>query len=366
MKKLFVITSVLYFASVYASAAPPGGPLYTPPTNAYWHIIADGGDNALACVLQGQTVYGDGDDCRIRNDVAFDFTTAVSITVEFDVKLTTASPADHCLFQIRDTGDSGWTLIEDFNANTSGYEHRSYDLTSSWSGKGEVYVRFRWVSDGSGTSDGIRIDDFSLEYGVLGDYTKNTVFEWTTDHPISHESHSCTSFLSTGDSFYFEWNYDTNGQTLLWYWRVDNVHVFDPDGDLLPTEHFDTWLPAGWSQNQHGENGKWEQFNPSPSGNPPCAACNSVGHPTWTYDASLYSPEMVCDNPNVTAEFWSDYNNYSGIDTASFNIWVATTELNEFSDDFEGDLSRWVVRDFGSGNANVGTSSLGKIKAGFK
>jgi hypothetical protein len=362
MKKLITLTLAVWVVPAAAATMVNLKPAPTPPTNAYWQIINEGG-NVLACVLDGQTVYGNGDDCRIRNDDQFDFTDAVSITAEFDIKLTIDSPNDHCLFQIRDLSDSGWTTLEDFNAGTSGYEYRYYDLTGDWSGKDEVYVRFRWVSDSSGTAAGVRIDDFKLEYGAVGGFAGNDIFVWNEDHVNTHEIYNCTSYLTVGDAFYFEWNYDTNGQTLLWYWYIDDVLVYDPDGDILPTETFSTWLPDGWSQDLHGESGKWEQISASPSGHPPCAGCNSTGHPTWTFDASLYTPTMDCDNPNVTVDFWSNYNNYSGIDTATFTIWVASVDFTEFSDNFEGDLSLWVVNDAGSGNVNIESSSVGAIKA---
>jgi hypothetical protein len=370
MKNVVIQLFLVWVVSVGAATTVPVGPAPTPPTNAYWHIISGGGGNVLACVLEGQTVYGNGDDCRIRNLDAFDFTDAVTINAEFDIKNTVDSANDHCLFQIRDLDDSAWTTIEDFDSNTSGYEHRSYDLINgpagNWSGKDEVFVRFRWISNGSGTADGTRIDDFLLEYGTPGTYTKTNIFQWSEDHANTHEVHNCATHLDAGDGFYFEWNYDTNDHTLLWHWYIDNVLVYDPDGDLLPTEPFNDWLPAGWSQNQHSENGKWEQISASPSGNPPCAGCNSYGHPTWEFNASLYSPTMSCVNPNVTVDFWSDYNNYSGIDMATFAIWVASPEVTEFADDFEGDLGIWKVVDSGSGNVNVEPLSIGVIKAAFR
>ena len=360
----YIILSAVILCAVSASAATVKvlKPAYTPPTNAYWQIIDDGSDNVLACVLEGETQYGDGDDCRVRNDEAFDFTGLTELTVDFDIKLTNDSSDDRCLFQIRDLDDTSWTNIEDFDADTSGYEHRSYDLINGdwgdWSTEDEVYVRFRWVSDASGTDEGARVNNFALEGSAL---SNTNILTWTSDHspygPGEVVTIDCSSYLDVDDTFYFEFHYNDEG---VWPWwiLVDNVRVYDSGGDLLPTETFDDWPPDGWWQDQHGQPGQWEQVF-YPFG--PCAGCDGDG----PYDASLFCPEMVCDDTDVTLYFVASYNWMGGSEYFEVNILTAGTPF-DFSDDFEGDLNLWAVVDNGSSNLNIESASFGTIKGMYR
>jgi hypothetical protein len=364
-KHIILLVIILYGVSTSALTERAVKPAYTPPTNAYWQIIDDGGDNVLACVLEGQDQYGEGDDCRVRNDEAFDFTGLTELTVDFDIKLTNESSDDHCLFQIRDMDDASWTTIEDFDADTSGYEHSSYDLINGdwgdWSTEDEVFVRFRWVSDESGTDEGVRVNDFTVEGSVL--YNTN-ILTWNEDHdafgPGEVVTIDCSSYLDAGDTFYFEFHfyYDV---TWPWWILVDDVWVYDSDGDLLPTETFDDWMPEDWWQDQHGQPGEWEQLVFPYVPDSPCAACEGEG----PYDASLFCPEMVCDDTDVTLYFVASYN-WTG-ESEYFEINILTTgEPFDFSDDFEEDLSLWAVVDNGSSNLNIEPASFGKIKGMYR
>jgi hypothetical protein len=365
LKRTLAAAIILFTASAPAATISTLAPSPTPPTNAYWQIIDEGGDGVLACVLEGQTTYGNGDDCRIRNADPLDFTGATELTIDFDVKLLNYSSNDYCLFQMRDMDDASWTTIDWFYLYTSGYEHRSYDLIGGewgdWSTEDEVYVRFRWVSNASGTDEGVRINDFLLEGST---YANANVLTWTSDHdaygPGEEVNIDCSSYLDVDDTFYFEFNYDDAGAWAWWIY-VDDVRVYDSGGDLLPTETFDDWMPDGWWQDQHGEPGQWEQRYEGYVPDPPCAGCRDGG----PYDASLFCPEMLCDDTDVWLHFIGCYNNI-GPDEFKIDIWVAPPGFTDFYDDFEGDLSLWAVVDSGSDNVNIESRSLGIIKGMYR
>jgi len=367
MRKLaFMAVAVL---AVPAMAATLGSlePAPTDPTNAYWQIIDDGGNKVLACVMEGETVYGNGDDCRIRNTDAFNFTTSDVVNVEFDVKVTLDAPEDHCLFQGKGGGDSSWTTFEDFTMDTAGYEHRSYDLVygdwGDWTTKNNVYIRFRWISNAAGTAEGVRIDDYMMSYGPYGTFGADNIFAWDTSHGDEDWSIDCSPWLTPGEGFYFEFNYNTGGEVYQWYWAVDDVWVYDPVGDLLPVETFDSWIPDGWWLDDHSEDGNWEQdtdHQPGSDSGPPNAQCDSDGNPTWVYNASMFTPTMPCRDDSVTLEFDSDFQVFV-TDEAILNILHASPVLEYFDDDFEGDLSLWTVNDVG-GNLTITPTSLGAIK----
>ena len=191
------------------------------------------------------------------------------------------------------------------------------------------------------------MDDFVLEYGSLGTYSKTNIFQWNEDHADTHEVHNCASYLNSGDSFYFEWNYDTDGYTYLWYWVIDDAYVWDGDGDLIPVEPFDSFPPTDWYVDDHGEPGTWEgdtDHQPTTGGTPPNAQADSDGNYGDTFDTSLFSPTVYTEDGDgtVTVEFFSEYQNYAGYDYASFYLW----------------WEEYIV--------GVESASLGEIKATFK
>jgi len=328
----------------------------------------------LACVLEGKDRYGNGDDCSIYNTEAVDFTGASVINFEFDISLATDSDNDHCVFQMKDSDDPSWTTIDYFAADTSGYEHRTYDLASSdwgdWSASDSVHFRFRWVSDGSGTDEGVRVNDVLLEYGDL-EYTREDVFWWDYDMIQTHEIWDLSPWLTAGEDFYLEWYFEKWDLPDDSFWGIDDVRVYGADGDLLGPEPFDDWLPDGWSLRVSSRGGQWEQESVTgwrdplaPSGNP-VAACD--GRDYSAFDASLYSPLIyyITDGA-VTVDFYSSFR-YGGFRTnAIFYVWHGDPPIREFADDFEDGLGLWTVVDEGSGNLNVRPSSVGRIKAGYR
>jgi hypothetical protein len=349
-------------------------PAYTPPSNAYWQITTDDFvGNVLGCVVEGQDHYGNGDDCSIYNTDTVDFTGASVINFEFDISLVTDSDNDHCVFQMKDSDDPSWTTIDYFAADTDGWEHRTYDFVcgglGDWSACDSVYFRFRWVSDGSGTDLGIRIDDLSLDYGDIG-YKEERIFSWGDGMIQTHEVWDLSPWLTAGDDFFLEWYYYKWGTGVDAFWGIDDPWVYDADGDLMGPEPFDDWLPDGWHERGGSSAGRWEQESVTgwrdplgPSGSP-IAACDG-GNDT-DFDASLYSP-LICDitNDAVTVDFYSSFEceQYS---RAVFCLWHGDLTVREFADDFEHDLSLWTVLDEGSGNLNVIPSSVGKIKAAYR
>jgi hypothetical protein len=369
---------------VLALAVPAvGEPVYTttlsftPPSNAYWQIVDDSGGEVLACVLEGQDHYGNGDDCSIYNADAVDFTGALVIDFEFDISLVTDSDNDHCVFQMKDSDDSSWTTIDYFAADTVGYERRTYDFVcgglGDWSACDSVYFRFRWVSDGSGTDVGVRIDDVFLEYGDL-EYVRDEIFKWydEDDKVQTHEIWDLSPWLTPGEDFYLEWWYYNYETTDIEFWGIDDVWVYDAKGDLLRPEPFDDWLPDGWWED-HQSGGYWEQESVTgwrdplaPSGNP-VAACDGREYPHFY--AELYSPLInnITDTA-VTVDFYSSFKceEETHGDCVSFSIWHGDLPRRKFVDDFEGDLSLWTVVDEGSGNLDVTPSSVGKIKAAYR
>jgi hypothetical protein len=350
-------------------------PTYTPPSNAYWQITTnDLGGNVLGCVLVGQNQYGNGDDCSIYNTDTVDFTGASVINFEFDISLVTDSDNDHCVFQMKDSDDSAWTTIDYFAADTNGWEHRVYDFASGdwgdWSVCDSVYFQFRWVSDGSGTDRGVRIDGVFLEYGDLG-YIWEVIFWWEYDMIQTHEVWDLSPWLTVGEDFYLEWYYEKWGLPDNSFWGIDDVWVYGADGDLLGPEPFDEWLPDGWHLRNRSSERRWEQESVTgwrdplaPSGNP-VAACD--GRNYSSFDASLFSP-LIYDitDDAVTVDFYSSFGRGENRSYAVFYIWHGDPPIREFADDFEDDLSQWIIVDEGSGNLNVSPSSVGSIKARYR
>jgi hypothetical protein len=346
----------------------------TLPSNAYWQIITDDFEgNVLGCVLEGQDRYGNGDDCSIYNTKPVDFGGAAVINLEFDISLAVDSDNDHCLFQMKDSDDSSWTIIDYFAADTEGWEHRTYDFVcgglGDWSVCDSVYFRFRWVSDGSGTDVGIRVDDVFLEYGDPT-YFQEKVIEWDSDIGQTHEIWDLSPWLSPGEDFYLEWNYCTHYDD-CWFWAIDDPYVYTGStGSLLGPESFDDWLPDGWWE-YNQDDICWEQESVTdwrdprvPSGNP-VAISESTLH--LGHDASLYCPLIrEITNDAVMVDFYSSYQDAGDFDSATFYVWHGIYIMGEFADDFEGDLSLWTVLDEGSGNLNVRPSLVGKIKATYR
>lgn len=360
--------------AVGESVCTPAPP-YTPPSNAYWQIIYGNGGKVLACVLEGQDRYGNGDDCSIYNTDAIDFTGASAINFEFDISLVTDSDNDHCLFQMKDSDDSSWTTIDYFAADTDGWEYRTYDFVrgdwGDWSVRDSVYFRFRWVSDGSGTDVGVRIDDVFLEYGDL-EYVRENIFKWTDDMVQTHEILDLSPWLTPGESFYLEWDYYNAVTADIDFWGIDDVWVYDANGDLMGREPFEDWPPNGWWE-YHYSGGYWEQESVTgwrdplgPSGNP-VAACDGRNYPY--FHARLYSPFIfyITDDA-VTVDFYSSFECEEGThgDSAALYIWHGDHPMRLFTDDFEDDLRLWTVVDEGSGNLKVSPSSVGRIKATYR
>jgi|GEM_PF-587568 len=378
MKKFLVLAVVLCVVSASAMTAGTLKAPYTPPTNAYWQIIDDGGDNVLACVLDGQTVYGDGDDCRIYNTDTLDFTTVTAgdFYMEFDISLVNDGTADHCLLQMRDSDDASWTTFEDFDADTAGYEHRSYDLINGawgdWTVYDSVFVRLRWMSDDSGTSDGVRVNDFSIfnlgNAGVDEDFADYSLGDGVDDL----------------DPAWWEEFYSGNG-----HWLVDNGLAYG-------------YTPPGSGQ---------------------FFSCDDDEHSSNDYDVAAMTPEITVDDPNLSVEFdyvahgysydaevWTwvnggwdsmlgDYATMTDPAHADYDLSGYLSEGDEFSigfyyyttpgywdywfcidnvlidipfeddlfaDDFEGDLGLWSVVDQGSDNVNIEETSLGTIKGMYR
>ena len=306
-----------------------------------------------------------------------DFAGASVINFEFDIMLRTDSDNDHCVFQMKDSDDSAWTTIDYFTADTNGYERRTYDFVYSglgdWNLCDSVYFRFRWVSDGSGTDEGVRIDDVFLEYGDL-EYVREEIFLWTDDDDMvqTHEIWDLSHWLAPDEDFFLEWFYYNTVAADIDFWGIDDVWVYDANGDLMRPEPFDDWLPDGWRED-HSSGGWWEQESVTgwrdplaPSGNP-VAACDGRDYPRFR--ASLYSPLIndITDDA-VTVDFYSSFGREEGEsgNHAWFYIWHADLPMREFADDFEDDLSLWTVVDEGSGNLNVSPSSIGSIKAAYR
>lgn len=373
MKKFFILAVVLCVASASAMTAVAVKTPYTPPTNAYWQIIDDGGDNVLACVLEGQDVYGDGDDCRIYNTDTLDFTTVIGeLYLEFDISLANDGIGDHCLLQMRDAGDSSWTTFEDFDADTAGYEPRSYDLVGGawgdWTVYDSVYMRFRWVSDDDGTSDGARVNNVLIyetgNAGIVEDFEEYSVGDgmddigWTEDftgggHWLIDDTFAYSlprpgsgNFMSCDDDAI-----DTTYDTTAWSPEISDVQ----DTDLTVDFSYACYLMG----QDTGE--FWIDVNGSPT--------MIASYPTYTsgafdvsYDLSSYL--SVGDDFELGWYYASPYGwtYWFGVDDILLDIPV---ENDLFFDDFEGDLGLWTVVDQGSSNINIEEKSLGTIKSMF-
>ncbi|UCE26893.1 MAG: hypothetical protein JSW52_11185 [Candidatus Coatesbacteria bacterium] len=380
MKKLFILALVLCVASASAiTVTKVAKAPFTPPTNAYWQIIDDGGDDVLACVLEGGTTYGDGDDCRVYNTSTLDFTgvTADTFNCDFQISLVNDGPGDHCLFQMRDADDSSWTTFEDFDADTAGYEGRSYDLIGGawgdWTVYDDVYMRFRWISDDSGTSDGVRVNDVDIyEIGNAGvdedfdDEDLNDGVEdldppwweefysgnghWLVDNSLNYgyTPPGSGQFFSCDDDQYIGNNYDVAAMT---------PEVLDIDDTDLNIEY--DYVSHGYSFSAEvwtWINGGWEDF---------LASYGNMSSPSHA-DIDLSPYLSVGDDFSIgfyyytTPGYW-DY--WFCIDNVELDI---PFEDTLFFDDFEGDLSLWTVVDQGSGNINIQSESLGVIKGMYR
>ena len=332
----------------------------------------------MACVLEGQDRYGNGDDCSIYNTEALDFTGSYVIDFGFDILLLTDSDNDHCVFQMKDSDDSSWTTIDYFVDDTNGWERRTYDFVrgdwGNWSMCDSVYFRFRWVSDGSGTDEGVRIDDVYLKYGDL-EYTQNVIFKWDDEDDMiqTHEIWDLSPWLSRGEDFFLMWRYYNLDPADIDFWGIDDVWVYDASGDLMGPEPFDDWLPDGWSLRSGSLEGRWEQESVTgwrdplaPSGNP-VSACDGRHYPN--FNTKLCSP-LISDITDVavTVDFYSSFESGEGAryNYGQFSVWHGNLPMREFADDFEGDLSLWTVVDEGSGNLSVRPSSVGSIKAAYR
>jgi hypothetical protein len=382
MKKFFILAVVLCVASASAMTAGVVKTPYTPPTNAYWQIIDDGGDNVLACVLEGQEVYGNGDDCRIYNTDTMDFTTVTSneLYLEFDISLVNDDPGDHCILQMRDAGDSSWTTFEDFDADTAGYEPRSYDLVAGawgdWTVYDSVYTRFRWQSDDDGTSDGVRVNNFNLYSPGMTIWEQ--YLEWTSDHSPYGPGEAVNldiSELAGSDECYVNFHYDDEG---IWAWwcEVDQVVVSDDTRATILTEDFESWPPDDygeeWEITELGSPGYiWKSNSMIGRSNYAgysgyCADADSDAHYPGGIDSEMISPAFDCsDSSTVELDFIGAYNYIGSPEYFEVLAGYEAAPIDFLFDDFEGDLSLWTVVDQGSGNVNIEERSLGTIKGMF-
>jgi hypothetical protein len=375
MKKFFILAVVFCVASASAITADVVKTPYTPPTNAYWQIIDDGGDNVLACVLDGQAVYGDGDDCRIYNTDTMDFTTVSSdeLYLEFDISLVNDGVGDHCLLQMRNSDDSSWTTFEDFDADTAGYEPRTYDLIygawGDWTVNDSVYARFRWESDDDGTSDGVRVNNFNLYSPGMTIWDQ--YLEWTSDHSPYGPGESVNldiSDVAGSSAAYVSFHYDDEG-TWAWWCEVDAVEVSDNTKASILTEDFESWPPPDWTITVEGSN-SWVSNTtvgrPNyTGGGGNCADCDSD---YWfpPVAGELITPAMDCsESSSVDLDFQASYNWIGGSEYFEVLAGYEAAPIDFLFDDFESDLSLWTVVDQGSGNINITEKSLGTIKGMF-
>jgi hypothetical protein len=378
MKKLFVLILALSFVAASATTMSAIKPAYTDPTNAYWQIIDDGGDNVLACVIDADTGYGLGDDCRIYNTDTMDFTgVETALYMEFDVSLVNESANDHCLLQMRDSDDSNWTTIEDFTADTVGYEHRQYDLIGGawgdWTVNDSVYVRFRWESDAVGTDDGIRINDFTIY--TPGETIWEQYLYWTSDHSPSGPGETVNLDISdSADGYgavYVNFHF-TDGGLWAWWCLVDQVEVGEARSRQILEEDFESWPPDDfgeeWTITELGTpDYVWKSTSMTGRTNYAgysgyAAYADSDYHYPGGINSELISPAMDCsDASGVYLYFIGAYNWIGSGEYFEVLVGYETDPIDHLSDDFEGDLSQWTVRDL-SGNMNIKPSSLGTIK----
>jgi hypothetical protein len=373
MKKFFIVAVVLCVASASAMTAVALKTPYTPPTNAYWQIIDDGGDNVLACVLDGQTVYGNGDDCRIFNTDTLDFTGVTGdLTLGFDISLINDDVNDHCLLQLRDSDDASWTTFEDFDADTAGYEPRSYDLIGGawgdWTVYDSVFVRLRWQSDGDGTSDGVRINNFAIaEAGNAFDVNED--FE-------GYSGGDDMATIGWGETVY-QWD---------GHWYVDadgggpgsGLYISADDDDINVQYDVAAWAPESSDITTAGYTAEFDNYyNDLSDGDDEAADIIDVngtvtlitsytadtGPQHTTYDLSTY----LAAGDDFMLGFWyyssSGWDWYYQIDNCQIYYPVANDIL---VDDFEGDLALWTVVDQGSENVNIKDTSLGTIKGMYR
>lgn len=377
MKKFFILAVVLCVASASAITAGVVKAPYTPPTNAYWQIVDDSRAGVLGCVLEGETVYGDGDDCRIYNTDTMDFTTVTSseLYLEFEISLVNDDVGDHCLLQMRDAGDSSWTTFEDFDADTAGYEPRSYDLVDGawgdWTVYDSVYMRFRWESDEDrATSEGVRINDVNLYSPGMTIWDE--YLSWTSDHSPFGPGEAVNldiSDVAGSAEAYVNFYYDDNGIWAYW-WMVDKVVVSDNTKASLLTEDFESWPPTDWTITELGTAGfvwKWTGSLGRPNytgGGGYAADADSDWHYPGGMETELISPAIDCsDSSSVDLDFQTSF--FALGATAKVLAGYEAAPIDFLFDDFEGDLSLWTVVDQGSGNINIEEKSLGTIKGMF-
>jgi hypothetical protein len=380
MKRLLVLAMAL--SVVAASAATVGAikPAFTDPTNAYWQIIDDGGDNVLACVMDGG-VYGLGDDCRIYNTDTMDFTEIeTQLWLEFDISLVNESANDHCLLQMRDSDVSNWTTLEDFAVDTVGYEHRAYDLIEGawgdWTEYDSVYMRFRWVSDGTGTDAGVRVNDVNVY--TPGETVWEQYLYWTSDHnPYGPGENVNLDISDSADGYgavYVNFHYDDGG-SWMWWCEVDQVEVGEDKHRQILEEDFESWPPDDYGEWTITELGSpdyvWKSNSSTGRTNYAgysgyCADADSDAHYPGGIDSELISPAMDCsDASDVYLFFIAAYNYLGSPEYFEVLVGYETDPIEHFFDDFEGDLSLWTITD-AAGNLNIDSSSLGKIKGMYR
>ena len=102
-----------------------------------------------------------------------DFTALVSDpAISFQINLDTAATTDAVILEVSFDGTL-FTAIESFQETTNGYVNESATITGA-AGQNDVVLRFRLISDGSTTGEGVAIDDIKIN-GTVPIVAQSTV-----------------------------------------------------------------------------------------------------------------------------------------------------------------------------------------------
>ncbi len=337
MKKIALITMMIAAAAFAGTALSTGA---NTDANAYWQVLG----TEIGCVKDGETVYGSNDDCTMEHNTPVDISAYDGAYAVINYSQVAADANDYCELWIN--GD----LIHAFEDQAS-LDFLVIPLHGYLGGT--VQMTLRWVSDISGVDDGFRFDYLSIWGANNGDGTWVEVFNWITDQGETHETHDITTAADNAMA-QLSYTYNTNGNTWLWYWCIDNV-VVDADGDTVVNEDFET---GGWDQDLHGEPGMWELDSDRMASGSQNWQCDSDAHSSDTFNAETFSPWFyVYGATAVTVDFDSLYDNFLAQDNAIFGYYYGDGSAI-YEDPI--DLTDWTVTDSGT---NVVPSSWGSIKA---
>jgi len=354
MKKLVLMLMLLVavafaanFSSLSNATSLSNG--VTPPSeyNAHWQLDGSG---AVECVRDGETVYGSNDNADLTWDgTTIDLTGFDGAAIYVNYTQVAADANDYCTMELNaGVGDVQFADAASATVITKLIPTSISNLT----------VNFNWVSDATGFAAGFKMSVFQV-YGVNnGDGTFTEIFNWNSDMGLTAESHDVTGMASNGLAC-LSYTYNTNGNTWLWGWAIDDV-VLDADGTDVISEDF---ASAGWAQDQHGEDGLWvlgtTMFGGyDQPGSGQFFMCDSDANSSWTYNAETFSPWVsIYQATAVTAEFSSQYQNYAGYDNAIFGYYV--TIGTEIVTDGFTDLNDWTTSDSGT---NIEETTWGQIK----